>query len=184
MLTIITPAYRLDLLNKKVRDSIRFEHVSEWIIVYDGTKIAEDFRMFPNEPKIKEYVFRGEGISGNPQRNYALTKVSDEDTFLYYLDDDNIIHPNLYNLLQIATKGTMYAFDQDSDRKAHDVAAGLDTAMMLVYCGACKGIWWRPELYGADGIYTAECYKKIGSCVYIPSTLCYYNELYKMKYYV
>jgi hypothetical protein len=52
--------------------------------------------IFQGNNKIKEYVCKGEGISGNPQRNYALTKITNPNTVLYYLDDDNILHPNLY----------------------------------------------------------------------------------------
>ena len=52
-----------------------------------------------NNNKIKEYVYKGKGISGNPQRNYALSKITNPNTLLYYLDDDNIIHPDLYKLL-------------------------------------------------------------------------------------
>ena len=29
---------------------------------------------------MKEYVYKGEGISGNPQRNYALTKITNSNT--------------------------------------------------------------------------------------------------------
>ena len=44
------------------------------------------------ENDIQEYVYKGEGISGNPQRNYAWTKITNPNTFLHFLDDDNILH--------------------------------------------------------------------------------------------
>ena len=97
-LTIITPSYRVNNL-LEIKTSINFEYIEEWIIVYDGSKITDNPKIFENNNKIKEYVFKGEGISGNPQRNYALTKITNPDTLLYYLDDDNIIHPNFYRLL-------------------------------------------------------------------------------------
>ena len=62
--------------------------------------------------KIKEYIFKGQGVSGNAQRNYALTKITNQDTLLYYLDDDNIIHPNMYRLLNIIDNDKMYSFNQ------------------------------------------------------------------------
>jgi len=31
---------------------------------------------------MKEYVYKGEDISGNPQRNYALTKTTNSNTKL------------------------------------------------------------------------------------------------------
>ena len=35
-------------------------------------------------------IYKCSGISGNGHRNYALIKITNENT-LYYLDDDNII---------------------------------------------------------------------------------------------
>ena len=39
--TIITPSYRIDNF-KKINQSINFEYVDEWIIVYDGNKIESN----------------------------------------------------------------------------------------------------------------------------------------------
>ena len=39
-ITIITPSYRIDNLKKK--QSINFEYIDEWIIVYDGNKIGSN----------------------------------------------------------------------------------------------------------------------------------------------
>jgi hypothetical protein len=110
-ITIITPSYRTTNL-EKIKNSILFDYVNEWIIVYDGKKIHENPGLFEKENnKIKEYVHNGDGISGNPQRNYALTKITNKDTYIYYLDDDNIIHPDLYNLLDFIDN-TIYTFNQ------------------------------------------------------------------------
>jgi hypothetical protein len=46
-------------------------------------------------------MYKCDCISGNEKRNYALTKITNPDTFLYYLDDDNMIHPDLYDLLDL-----------------------------------------------------------------------------------
>ena len=61
-----------------------------WISIADTHGTHIDFY-------ILEYIYKCSGISGNGQRNYALSKITNEDTLLYYLDDDNIIHPKLYN---------------------------------------------------------------------------------------
>ena len=37
-ITIITPSYRINNLYK-IKESINFEYVHEWIIVYDGSKL-------------------------------------------------------------------------------------------------------------------------------------------------
>jgi hypothetical protein len=46
--------------------------------------------VFKEHEKIKEYIYKCSGISGNGQRNFALTKITNENTLLYYLDDDNV----------------------------------------------------------------------------------------------
>ena len=89
-ITIITPSYRIDNLNQ-IKQSINFEYVDEWIIVYDGNIIQTNSYIFKENEKTNEYLYKGSGISGHGQRNYALTKITNENTLLYYLDN-NIIH--------------------------------------------------------------------------------------------
>ena len=72
------------------------------------------YTYFKENEKIKEYIYKCSGISGNGQRNYALTKITNENTLLYYLDDDNIIHPDLYNLLNYIDNNTIYSFNQNN----------------------------------------------------------------------
>ena len=92
-LTIITPCCRPNNLIK-LYDSINFNYINEWIVVYDEKKIKQNPNILNhfNNKKIKEYFHRGNGISGNPQRNRALDKIENKNTMVYYLDDDNIIH--------------------------------------------------------------------------------------------
>ena len=78
-LTIITPSYRVNNLIE-INKSINFEYIDEWIIVYDGNKIESNPCILQGKNRIKEYVYKGEGILGNPQRNYALTKITNPNT--------------------------------------------------------------------------------------------------------
>ena len=55
--------------NYTVKDSVI---VDEWIIVYDGNETEANPNIFHGSNKTKEYVYRREGISGNPQRHYAV----------------------------------------------------------------------------------------------------------------
>jgi glycosyltransferase involved in cell wall biosynthesis len=180
VITIITPTYRINNLIK-LKDSINFDFVHEWIIVYDGSKIDNIPDVFKNDKniKIKEYIHTSEGISGNPQRNYALTKVTNEDTLLYYLDDDNLIHPDLYILLETADTKKMYTFDQYNRLKGNNVSVyHIDTAMCLIPYALCKDIRWIKEKYEADGFYIQECYDKTKAHhIYVNKDLCYYNAL-------
>lgn len=181
-LTIITPAYRLNNI-LEVQKSINFEYVDEWIIVYDGSKITNNPNLFKNQDnnKIKEYVYKCEegGISGNPQRNYALSKVTNPDTLLYYLDDDNLIHPNLYKLLNIIDNDKIYSFNQYNRIKGNDMRVNcIDTAMVIMPYKLCKNIKWILNLYEADGYYIQECYNQNKDVhVYVNNDLCYYNKI-------
>jgi predicted O-methyltransferase YrrM len=177
-LTIITPSMRpLNLL--KLKDSIDFDYVDEWIIVYDGSKIAENPYQFKHEnnKKIKEYLSTGVGISGNPQRNFAVEHIQNEDTYLYYVDDDNLVHKDLYKLLQIIDDGKIYTFDQKNRFKGDAITLGqIDTAMFLIDFKLCKNIRWKLGEYGADYYYIQECYEKNkNKWIYVNNELCTYN---------
>jgi predicted O-methyltransferase YrrM len=179
-LTIITPSCRIDNL-LQVKKSINFDYIDEWIIVYDGSKIIDNPNLFENQEnnKIKEYVHSGVGISGNPQRNYALTKITNPDTLLYYLDDDNIIHPNLYKLLNIIDNNKIYTFNQLNKIKGNNVRVEfIDTAMAILPYKLCKNEKWVLDKYNADGYYIQECYNN-NKCAhtFIDNDLCYYNKI-------
>lgn len=179
-LTIITPSCRPENL-LKIKTSINFNYVNEWIIVYDGSKILSNPNLFENQEnnKIKEYVYEDEGISGNPQRNYALNKIADENTLLYFLDDDNIIHPNIYRLLNVIDNNKIYTFNQYNRIKGNNINVNyIDTAMFIIPYNLCKNKRWIIDKYQADGYYIKECYdENINKHVYVDNDLCYYNNL-------
>ena len=181
-MTIITPSYRINNLHE-IKKSLNFEYIDEWIIVYDGNKIESNPNIFNGNEKIKEYVYKGEGISGNPQRNYALSKITNENTLLYYLNDDNIIHADLYSLLdrinETGNNDQMYTFNQYKRIRGNNINVGhIDTAMVIIPYKRCKEIRWREEIYAADGYYIKECYEKNKEKIeYIDRDLCYYNYL-------
>jgi predicted O-methyltransferase YrrM len=179
-ITIITPSYRVDNL-LQVKNSINFDYVNEWIIVYDGSKITDNPNLFQNQEnnKIKEYVHKSNGISGNPQRNYALSKISNPDTLLYYLDDDNIVHPNLYKLLNIINDNNIYTFNQCNRIKGNNVKVGcIDTAMVIIPYKLCKNVKWILDKRQADGHYILECYQNNkNKHIFVDNDLCYYNKI-------
>jgi len=179
-LTVITPSYRVNNL-LTIKKSLNFEYIEEWIIVYDGSKIIKNPKIFENQEnnKIKEYVFKGPGISGNPQRSYALTKITNPDTLLYYLDDDNIFNQNMYKLLNIIDNDKMYTFNQYNGIKGNNIkVCKIDTAMVIIPYKLCKNVRWELHKYIADGLYIVECYNKNkNKHIFIDNDLCYYNKL-------
>jgi hypothetical protein len=179
-ITIITPSIRLSNL-MTIKNSINFDYVDEWIIVYDGNKISEHPHLFLHEgnPKIKEYLHASEGMYGNPQRNYALDHIQNEDTYLYFLDDDNLIHQDLYKLLNLLDDGKIYTFDQENKLTGNKIALSkIDTAMFLIDFKLCQTIRWELHEYAADFYYIHECYSKHKEkWVYVNNALCTYNLL-------
>lgn len=179
-LTIITPSYRIQNL-QRIKQSIDFNYVDEWIIVYDGSKVTENPNLFADQEngKIKEFVHLGEGISGNPQRNYALTQISNPNTLLYYLDDDNVFHPDLHTLLNVIDDDKMYSFNQYARINGDKLRVGcIDTAMVIIPFKLCENERWVLDNYEADGIYIESCYKKNkGKHVFVDNDLCFYNVI-------
>ena len=93
-LSIITPCCRPENLCK-IYDSIRFQDIDKWFIVYDTTKDRSYTHRYVGHPNIIEVDCSDPGVTGNPQRNLGISMV--KDGFLFFLDDDNIIHPDFRN---------------------------------------------------------------------------------------
>lgn len=186
-ITLITPSYRVNNL-KIIEESIDFNYIDEWIIVYDGNRIENPGKQFTND-KITEYYYENKehGIFGNTLRNYALDNVKNKDTFIYYLDDDNTINSNLYRLLDIVEKNRIYTFDQDNNVNGdnNNILKGdkiefqkIDSGMVLMDYNICKNVKWNPEIYAADFQHIKECYDNNKyKHIYVNNILSNYNRL-------
>jgi len=182
-ITVITPCSRPENL-LKLKESIDFEFVCEWIIVYDSTKLSYDNSKFEDHDFISEYSYGdlGGGKYGYPQRNYALSVVKNKESYIYFLDDDNIIHPDLYTLSLIHNK--IYTFNQlnkDSSLRLKGnriKVTKIDIAMYLIYYPLINHTLFETTNYYSDGTFIVDCYnanKK--SWIYIDKSFCYYNKL-------
>lgn len=178
-LTIITPSYRTDNL-LEIYKSINFNYVEEWIIVYDENKITKNPEIFKDNDKIKEYICKDENsVFGNAQRNHALTNVTNPNTILYYLDDDNTIHPNLYLLLNIVENDKLYTFNLHNIFTHNIIKCGyIDTSMFLVPYKLYKDEKWILDKQYADGLYIESIYNKNKNIhIYVNNYLCYHNTI-------
>jgi hypothetical protein len=180
-ITVITPCTRPQNL-QKMFDSLDFNYIEQWIIVYDYKVLnSSTLETRFDHPCINEYYTScEESVSGNYQRNYALSKIKNENCYIYFLDDDNIIHPELYTIPLIP--GNFYSFDQERENLVFQGNCPrvykIDSAMVLIYYPAVKEIKWSLKEYHADGIYIQECYRKlINRWIYINKITCYYNKL-------
>lgn len=194
--TIITPCIRpenLDIILK----TIDFSVIQEWIIVYDGKKITENPLKYQGHPQIHEVVhYDPASNSGNSQRNYGISVLYDN-TSVYFLDDDNTVHPELYRLLPFIEKGKIYTFNQqrpDNVFPFKPILKGnyisryhMDTAMFIVDADIIKsgGIQWNTSAYNADGIFIEDCHRELLRCtdsidhswVFIDEIMANYNKI-------
>ena len=98
-LSIITPCTRpLNLPNIYGSILAMNETNVEWIIVYDMDDIDERILQYQTSVPIKLLKEKGGYAFGSNQRNVGLD-VCDGD-WIYFLDDDNIVHPKLYNRIK------------------------------------------------------------------------------------
>jgi hypothetical protein len=180
MLTIITPCCRQNNI-PKLFNSINFNKIINWIIIYDTSNDRKYNKLYENNPKIMEVECTG-GISGNPQRNHGISLVNDG--YIYFLDDDNIIHPEFWSIVDKLDNNNFYTFDQ-ARTKGGKILRGneigirrIDTAMFIVHKKHIGNITWKCDLYGADFFFISEInINNAGKHTYINKTACYYNYL-------
>ena len=194
-LFIITPCSRIENI-KTVYKSINFNENIEWIIVYDSKEPRK--KIFDNE-KIKEFSYYDrESKHGNSQRNFAinyLNQKKDKNFFLYFLDDDNILHKEFQQYIQKLDYKKLYTFDQDKMCKAYvgetfkfvkifkgnePYPGKIDTAQFLSDFSLVNDIEFKTLADGddCDGKYIQACISKNkNKHEYIPKILCHYNYL-------
>jgi len=177
MLTIITPCCRQKNLSK-LYESIQFDKIIKWIIVYDTSKNRKYSKIY-DHPKIMEVECDKVGVAGHPQRNFGMTLA---EGFLYFLDDDNIIHPRIWPIVDELNPDKFYTFDQQ--RSKTEILKGnniklykIDTAMYIVHKNCVKENWLEHK-YNADGYFICDIYYNNPSAhVYVNAVAAYYNYL-------
>tara|TARA_A100001015_G_scaffold232556_1_gene263464 strand:+ start:3689 stop:4327 length:639 start_codon:yes stop_codon:yes gene_type:complete len=184
-LYLITPVSRKKNL-KNLYNSINWEYVTGWIIVYDSKFFKDLPSLFKDNSKIIELINEHpQSVSGNSQRNAALNYLFNKkiDCFIYFLDDDNIIHPNFYNIFNEFKKGKIYTFNQQ--KKSRSIRLGndirlhyIDMAMFSGDFSLIKDIRFKNEIYHADCKYIVDSYNKNKeNYIYVDQIGSYYNYL-------
>ena len=176
-LSIITPCSRPENLATMV-DSMNFEYIDKWIIVYDTSRDRTYTKQFTNHSKILELECSDPGVTGNPQRNLGLTIV--KEGFVFILDDDNIVHPEFWNVIPTLDENYYYTWDQENGLKGDKIELEhIDTSMFLVPKKIMKNLKWKAdERWYADYIFIKTIHDFYADKhIYIPKSLCYYNKL-------
>ena len=183
MLTIITPCSRDDNI-PAVFKSINFDKITKWIIVYDTSTKTEYNKLYENHPKIMEVECNIKPLSGKgqPQRNYGMSLV--DDGYIYFLDDDNIIHPEFWSIVDLLDNEHFFTFDQIRNESGEILSGNnlqvcfIDTAMFIVHKKHIGDIKWLEDRFASDGFFICAINTNNNeSHVYISSIGCYYNYL-------
>jgi len=110
-ITIITSCTKPENL-PKLYESIDFEHVDKWIIVYDTSQGKQYNWQYKKDTRILEAECPHEGFLGYAQKNFGLQFVNKGS--VYFLDDTTIMHPNFWNIVPLLNEDTIYTWDEES----------------------------------------------------------------------
>lgn len=180
--SIVTPCIRPMLLDK-VAQSISFELITRWIIVYDigvaHRNMSHSKVIEMDRPSTKSAVAAGFS------RNVALAKISSG--LVYFLDDDNIVHPDLWRLLPLFEAGYIYTFDRFTPsgrphpgRHSGRVCAEkwIDSAQFVVDRQLIGNRTFDDAHVGEDGRWIQGlCQEFKNRHTYLPFVLSFYNAL-------
>jgi hypothetical protein len=188
-LVVITPCCRPELL-RYVYDSVRFSIVTRWIVVFDADHVPRarlPAALLDDSHVTLVAIQSNRSRYGNAQRCLALQLARimypEDDPFIYFLDDDNVIHPSFYDLFQrfMQRRGVFYTFDQQrawltcSGRSC--VRVMMDTAMICLPLSFCP-VWDPGAVYAEDYYFIQSVMKKYSDRhVYLNQVGAYYNAL-------
>ena len=166
MVSIITACSRPQNL-MEIYNSIEFEKVEKWYIIYDTSKCRTydfQFASDTNANKIVELTCDQIGFAGHPQINMALDFI--EDGFVYIMDDDNIFHETFWNLLPTLEKDSVYTWDQNRIQEKRILKGGqiqeekIDTSQFIVPRHLIGSIRWAVTKSAGDFRFIKQIFKK------------------------
>jgi len=168
--TFITSGTRPKYL-KRLRTTIPQSLSYQWIIVYNELVLDKSHFLFPGESNIKEYIH-----SGDSYANFALDLLSSENYkgLIYYLNEEDQMRPEFYEMIRRAEMNRLYTFDQCN------LTTGKCTPSILIDFSLCSSIRWLPnEEYN----YIKACFENNQSrWIYIKDNFFIYNPFQENKH--
>ncbi len=178
VINIITPCARPENL-KALAQSINMPKAAyKWWVVFD---------LDPSQVKSSDipqyatplYHRNPKSVVGHAQRNHALDQI--KSGYVFFLDDDTIIHPDLYITVNHLPHDFIH-FDQahadGTKRIGGKVEVNhIDTGSAMATRELIGNTRFRTDLYNADGYFWKAISQKAKSPHYIPKLLSYYNYL-------
>jgi hypothetical protein len=187
---IITPCTRPENLIHIYR-SLDFNFIKKWYICYDIAKLKQTTKLFLFHKKIKEIDVDGTSVNsmwGNQQRNAGLDCI--QSGYVYFLDDDNILHPDFFTKINFTVPNKIFLFDQIKKFRCTPiwrefVVRKMDMAQFCVDINLVGKIRFavghhvtEQAMHNADGSFINHVLRNnYGKHEYIPEILAYYNVL-------
>lgn len=181
-LNIVTPCSRPCNLPEIARSITQIPRENyKWLVVVDSVapvKIpARNAYELPDEVM---FIYDPKSIVGNAQRNFAIDSI--HDGHVYFLDDDTVLHPDLWDEVKNLGDYDFIHFDQcyrdGVKRIGGEVAVDrIDSGSAIVSRDLIGRTRWELSRYNADGYFLEECFRRAKNTVYIPRILSYYNFL-------
>lgn len=193
-LSIITPCtrpYNLPIIYKSLLD---LNGNIEWIIVFDGD-VDNRIKQY-EEKQVPILLFNKHREIGDAYaamlRNIGINNASGD--YLYYLDDDNLVHPLLYEKILGHTKYVDYKmliFNQFSTKGEKRIInfsiknnkiGYIDTAQIIV-SSQCKSRWDNSEKYVDEYPYITKLIQEIGveNILWVDRCYSYRNYLRRFE---
>ena len=180
-LHIVTPCCRPQNL-MTIRDSIRLPRATfTWWIVFDANENEIDKKYIPSDARILWHKDK-KSVAGHAQRNYALSLI--DDGMVYFLDDDTLLHPDLYNETCKANEYHDFIhFDQENPDGTKRIGGKvevnhIDTGSAVASRQLIGNTRFRTDLYNADGYFWKTISQKASNTKYINKVLSTYNLLH------
>lgn len=170
-LSIITPCTRILNLPAIYASILQMNEVNvEWIIVYDSDFIDERILAYEDKVPITLLKEKGGFAYASNQRNAGLDICSGD--YIYFLDDDNLVHPMLYNrICRYGDERKILIFNQFSKKwdrriKRFDLKSitpyYIDTAQIVVPKNYKHVKWSNIRKYPEEYDYLIDLMKEAG----------------------
>ena len=174
MLYIVTPCSRPENL-ATIRKSI--PSALTWVVMIDAKCDHKE----ATGANVTHYS-KQTGYWGHPLRNEFLDLYQDsftENDWVYFLDDDNILHPKFIQQLEsllYLNAGILTWGQEGRLRPTHEPRIGnIDTACFMFRPTQLKGLRFN-QTYEADGTF-ANAATGLTNLICVEAYLCYYNAL-------
>jgi cephalosporin hydroxylase len=194
ILHIVTPCTRKqEYLDKCFESIIQLNYNWKWYIVINKNVYKEnlDIRKYNNT----ELLVQEKENKWNSLINHYLDKINEENSLVYFLDDDNLIHPNFNKALKLIvdTNRTAIIFSQEGKYNNNEstfirqatndnlIVEKIDQGQIIYSRDSIGDLRYWEDNYRGDGYFIMEYLirsrqkQNNGKILIFPEICSYYN---------